>query len=123
MSDTTGAIPSPIEPVVDRDRRWTTVWYPWIKRLLETVKSSATAVFEVQTTVDQINGQWGVSINANNRVIGAVKLDASTLTSTFGILADKFIVVHPSNNATEIQAFIVGLVNGISTVEIGRAHV
>ena len=67
MSDTTGAIPSPIEPVVDRDRRWTTVWYPWIKRLLETVKSSATAVFEVQTTVDQINGQWGVSINADRK--------------------------------------------------------
>lgn len=117
-SDRTGGIPSPTEIVVDRNRRWSPVWYPWIKRLLDTVKSNAASIFTVQETIDEINGKWSISINANDRVAGMITLDASQSLSSFSVLADKFIVVHPSANGTTIQAFIVGLVNGVSTVGV-----
>lgn len=118
MTDTTSAIPSPAEPVIDRNRRWTPVWYPWIKRLLETVKATTTSVFQIQTDVDQINGQWGISVNANNRVTAAIRLDGGVTETSFAVLADKFIVVHPAANGTTMTAFVVGLVDGVSTVGI-----
>lgn len=118
MSDTTGALPSVIEPVVDRNRRWSPVWYPWIKRILDTVRANAASVFSIQTEVDTLNGQWGITVNADNRVTAAIRLDGGATTTSFAVLADKFIVVHPAANATTIQAFIVGLVNGVSTVGV-----
>ena len=118
MTDTTGALPSVTEPVVDRYRRWTPIWYPWIKRLLDTVKSQAGALFTIEQEIDEINGRWGVAISENGRVTGAILLDGSQTKSTFAVLADKFIVVHPSADGTTLQAFVVGQVNGVSTVGI-----
>lgn len=114
-TDTTNPLPSIQEPVIDRDRRWSPVWYRWIKPLLETVKNSAGAVQEV---VDNLAGTWALSVNQNNRVVGQIKLDGSAALSQFSVLADKLIVVHPSADGTTIQAFIVGLVDGVSTVGI-----
>lgn len=137
--DKSGALPSVIEPVVDRNRRWSPVWYPWIKRLLDTIRTTSTAVTAVETdvstltttvngntasittlttSVDGLGAQWGVTINVNGRITGAVRLDSGATSSTFAVLADKFIVVHPSANGTTIQAFIVGLVNGVSTIGV-----
>ena len=118
MADTTNALPSITEPVVDRARRWNPLWYRFIKPLLETVRSSENAISTITTTVDEVGAKWGVDVNINNRVTAAIKLDGSATESSFGILADKFIVVHPADDLTEVQAFVVGLVNGVSTVGI-----
>lgn len=135
MADTTNPLPSIQEPVVDRFRRWSPVWYRLIKTVLETVRSTNRAVTEVSSTVDGltatvteiaestdgISGRWGVEINVNNRIVGAVRLDGDASTSEFAILADKFYIVHPAADGTTIQAFVVGLVNGVSTVGISGA--
>lgn len=118
MADTTQALPPLSEPVVDRYRQWNPVWYRWIKPLLETLRSTASSLTTVTTEVDQIAGRWGVSVNASNRVIGQIRLDGGASGSTFAVLADKFIVIHPTLDATNIQAFVIGLVNGVSTVGI-----
>ena len=118
MADTTNPLPSIAEPVIDRERRWNPLWYRWIKPLLETVRDTADGLITVIEDVDQVGGQWGVTVNVNNRVTAQIRLDGGATTSTFAVLADKFIVVHPSVNGTTIQAFIVGLVNGVSTVGI-----
>lgn len=115
MVDTTNPLPSITEPVIDRYRRWNPVWYRWIKPLLETVRSASDAI---QETIDQINGKWSLSVNLNNRVTGAITLDGSQSESVFGVLADKFVIIHPSDDGTTIQAFVIGLVNGVSTVGI-----
>lgn len=112
------ALPSVIEPVVDRYRRWTPIWYPYIKRLLDGIRSQQQSLFSITETVDEIEGKWSIDLSENNRVIGAVRLGASESLSTFAVLANKFIIVHPSDNDTEIQAFVVGLVNGVTTVGI-----
>ena len=49
---------------------------------------------------------------------GAITLDGSDTQSTFAVLADKFIIVHPSIDGTTLQAFVVGQVNGTTTVGI-----
>lgn len=97
---------------------WTTTWYPFIQRLLETVKDTATSVTEVTELVDGVSASWTLSVNVNNRVTGFLKLDGTATSSTFAVMADKFIVVSPSNNGLNNTAFTVGNVNGTSTVGI-----
>lgn len=116
--DSTTPLPSIKEPVIDRNRYWNPNWYRWIKPLLETVRTTANLMDRVSVDVDQVKGLYGVSVNTNGRVTASIKLDGTPANSSFAILADKFIVVHPSVNATEIQAFIIGLRNGVSAVGI-----
>lgn len=125
MVDTTNALPSITEPVVDRFRRWNPIWYRFIKPLLETVRRTdvqvttvTSGLSTVTTELDAVQLRYGVEVNVNGRVTAALRLDGTPAGSTFAVLADKFVVVHPSINATTIQAFVVGLVNGASTVGI-----
>ncbi len=139
MADRTSAIPSVNEPVIDRYRRWSPVWYPWIKRVLDGLRQAtsdiATTQQEVTTLSTTVGGntasieqiiestdgfglRWSVEMNVNNRVVGMVRLDGDASQSTFSVLATKFEIVHPTNNAQTIQAFVAGMVNGIATVGI-----
>ena len=115
MADTTLPIPSRRTPLVDRYRMISDVWWPWFDALLKTVRATSGAVTEV---VDQVGGKWSLSVNVNNRVVGAITIDGSLSEPTFSIVADKFEIVHPSNDGDVIQAFVLGLVNGVSTVGI-----
>ena len=139
MADRTSAIPSVNEPVIDRYRRWSPVWYPWIKRVLDGLRQAtsdiATTQQEVTTLSTTVGGntasieqiiestdgfglRWSVEMNVNNRVVGMVRLDGDASQSTFSVLATKFEIVHPTDNAQTIQAFVAGMVNGIATVGI-----
>lgn len=160
VQDTSMPAPSATEPFVDRYRRVTPAWYPWVRRMIDslrqtvlTVNTIETAVGTIDVTVDQIStdldaaevtiaalqdttvdhgiqiaetvaltsamsAEWAVEINGNGQVIGLVKLDGSASGSTFAVVADKFIVSHPAAPGTTIQAFTVGLVDGVSTVGI-----
>lgn len=113
MADTTKALPSPSVPVVDRLRRWSPEWYPFIKQLLTNIKTQAAAVFSIEETIDEINGKWGVDITEGGKVRGAVKLDASDTLSTFAVLADRFTVSLPDGTGTK-TVFAVGTVNGVT---------
>ncbi|MGE3284165.1 MAG: hypothetical protein AB7O13_24740 [Alphaproteobacteria bacterium] len=114
----TNPLPSILEPVVDRNRRWNPLWYRFIKPLLESVNTAENAIASVVTAIDNLAGTWGVSVNVNNRVTAAVKLDGSATTSSFAVLATKFIIVHPTDDDDVIQAFVVGQVDGVETVGI-----
>lgn len=118
MADTTEALPSVNEPVVDRYRRWSPRWYPFIKQLLTNIRSQAQSLFTIEETIDEINGKWSIQINENNRVRGLVTLDATGVLTEFSVLADKFIIVHPAANGTTIQAFIVGNIGGAPGVGV-----
>jgi len=120
----TQGLPSEQEPVVDRFRRWNPVWYRWIKPLLEQVRTTAkdvnqanVSITEIRQVTDGLGARWGIAVNVDNKVVGLVRLDGDVTQSTFTVLADKFIVRHPTTT-TDIQAFIVGQVNGVSTVGI-----
>ena len=130
--DTSQPIPSPNEVFIDRYRRITPKWYPFMKRLFESLRTTIRTVSSVELDVDNLNtevteviqivdnvtGQWGIAVNSQGRVTAAIRLDGSPAQSSFAILADRFIVVNPTNNGQTIQAFVVGLVSGVSTVGI-----
>lgn len=118
LDDASVPIPAPNEVFVDRNRYITAKWYPFMVRLFKSLRTTINALDTVQETVDQVAGTWTLSINDNDRVTGYIKLDGSDVSTTFAVMADKFIIVHPTANNTTIQAFIAGLVNGVSTIGI-----
>lgn len=106
--------PNSLERIVLPDGRVNPVWHRFFKTFIANTKDVAA----VEDGITQIEGQWGIAINANGRVTGLILLSGDDTESTFAVLADKFIVVHPSVDGTTIQAFVIGLVNGVSTVGI-----
>jgi hypothetical protein len=128
MSMAAEAIPSITEPAVDRYRKWSPRWYPWIQKLLnDLIKTKAAAddallkIQQVNEIVDGVEARWGVQILSNSNppvVVGLIQLDGNAAGSTFKVTADKFIIALPTNVNQSIQAFIVGLVNGVPTVGI-----
>lgn len=131
MADTTNPLPNAREPFVDRYRIINPVWLRWLKPLLETLKSTSTrvdtvtaevdtmsvTVTETATAVATLGGQWGVQIDINGKVVGLVKLDGTAAETTFTVVADKFLVKHPTTT-TEIEVFVVGNILGTPTVGI-----
>ena len=193
----TNPLPSIAEPVIDRYRRWTPVWYRWIEPLLQqtretadrveavddnasaliaaeavvraseddalaqqittlsatvvtneseanalitaeqvaraaadsalasdittletTVGSNTASITTLSASINGVEAQWGISVNVNNRITGAIRLDADLTTSTFAVLANRFEVVHPTNNGLTQTVFVTGNVNGVPTVGI-----
>lgn len=121
----TPPILSPSEPIVDRYRRLTDRWYPWFKKLIETLRKTEAAttenavkITEIAEVTDGLNARWGVEITGSGQVIGLVRLDGNATESTFTILADRFLVAHPTATGVSIQAFGVALVDGVPTVGI-----
>lgn len=80
-----------------------------------TLQSDVTGI---ETDLGQVQAQWGVAINVNGQVVGLVRMDGAANGSTFTVLADKFVVAHPTTGGSLTTPFIVGQVNGVSTVGI-----
>lgn len=83
-----------------------------------TVGANTSSINSLANSVNGVEAQWGVSVNVNNRITGAIRLDADLTTSTFAILANRFEVVHPTNNGLTQTVFVVGNINGVPTVGI-----
>ena len=111
-------LPSQRQPFIDRNRYITSYWWPWMKRVFDLVRENTDAVTSVTETISQIDQSWAVSINADEHVIGLVKLDASDLTTTFTVVADKFVVANPGDGTDTQTIFAAGLVDGAPTVGI-----
>ncbi|MBX9659081.1 MAG: hypothetical protein K2X00_10975 [Nitrospiraceae bacterium] len=132
LQDTTLAPPSNTEVLVDRDRRINPRWFSWMKRTFDSLRSTnenvrsiqdatvaqGISITEILELTDGLGARWGVSINGNGQVIGLVRLDGDATGSTFTVVADKFIVAHPTASGVAIQAFVIGLVDGVPTVGI-----
>lgn len=80
-------------------------------------------VTNIVTDLGQVQAQWGVAINVNGQVVGLVQMDGSASGSQFAIVADKFVVAHPSAPGTLITPVVVGLVNGVSTIGLNGSVV
>lgn len=89
-----------------------------ISTVSTTVGTNTVAIQTISESVDGFAGRWSTAINANGHVIGLVSLSGANSQSAFAVLADRFTVVHPTASGQQIQAFIVGLVDGVPTVGI-----
>lgn len=82
------------------------------------VSGNTAAISTVQTSLGGTQARWGVVINLNGQVTGLVRLDGSQTGSTFTVVADKFVVAHPSSPGTTQVVFVAGTINGVSGVGI-----
>jgi predicted phage tail protein len=71
----------------------------------------------LQTASGNMQAQYTVKLNVNGRVAG-FGLMLNEVSSDFIIVADKFAIVNPGNNGDTKVPFVVGNVNGVSTVGI-----
>lgn len=89
---------------------------------ITTVQSQANgnsaSITQLSNSVDGIEANWAVVVNANGHVTGYIRLDSQASGSNFTVVADRFIISHPTAAGTLITPFVVGLVNGVSTVGI-----
>jgi hypothetical protein len=118
MSDGTVPMPPLREPVIDRYRCWTPRWWNFMRPFFQQTKDNAGQITEVIESIGGVAASWGLELNINNRVVGMIRLNGTENESAFTVLADRFIVVHPTDDNTTIEAFVVGLVNGVPTVGI-----
>jgi hypothetical protein len=92
-----------------------------ITQLQTTVGNHTTVIQEHAESVDGLEAQYTVKIDANGKVIGfgLASGDPNEAESEFAIRADRFYVVFPTGDgSTSIIPFVVGMVDGVSTVGI-----
>lgn len=79
---------------------------------------NTTSISTIQSSLNGTQARWGVVINANGQVTGLIRLDGGSTGSTFTVVADKFVVAHPSSPGTTQVVFVAGNINGVSGVGI-----
>lgn len=87
-----------------------------ITAVTSTANGNTTSISTLASSVDGISANWTVALNTNDRVTGMVTLNGIENTSSFSVLADKFQIVHPTDDGKTVTAFTTGLVDGVSTV-------
>ena len=89
-----------------------------ISSVSSTVNGNSASITTLQSSVNGLQAKYVLTVNANGRIAGIELASGAGQLATVSILADKFIIVHPSANGTTIQAFITGIVNGIASIGI-----
>ena len=82
-----------------------------------TVAGHTTTLTEYGASIDGVEAQWGVVINAQGQIVGAIQLDASDSESTFTVVTDTFNVAKPDGTGTK-AVFQVGTVGGSTVVAL-----
>ena len=92
-------------------------------QIATTVGEHTTAIEQNALSIDGIEGEYTIKIDANGKVAGIGLVNGPT-GSEFAIRSDKFYVVYPEGDGSvSIVPFVVGMVNGTSTVGINGALV
>jgi hypothetical protein len=79
--------------------------------------NEATAALILQS-IDGLESRIGLSVSQDGQIIGAVTLEGTPLGSQFTVVADRFLIAHPTTPGNTIQAFVVGTVDDTPTVGI-----
>jgi len=114
-------LPTALERLILPNGTINPVWHRFFQQFIankKDVKALEDAVTPVTEFIDQAGLVWGVTVNVDGNVTGAVRLDGDISQSTFSVLADRFEIVNPNNAGDTITAFVVQLVGGVPTVGI-----
>jgi len=72
----------------------------------------------LQNDIGEVKSEWTVKLNADGHVAGIGLIASSDAPSEMIVVTDKFSIVNP-NDSTDIKVpFVVGTINGTSTVGI-----
>lgn len=77
------------------------------------VAGNTSSVQVLTESVNGINSRWGVNLNAQDEVIGSIRLDGSPAGSVFGVNVDYFYVGKTgTTGGTPVPVFAIQTVNG-----------
>jgi hypothetical protein len=88
-----------------------------LNTLNTTVGEHSTTVGQHASSINGIEGRWGVTIDANKNISGFELLSGGTAGSAFRIRADQFLIVDPTSPAGDPQDAWVSVVGGITTLQ------
>lgn len=88
-----------------------------ITTLQTTVAGHDISITQHQASLDGIEAEWGVTINAQGQVVGLIRLDADQSESTFTVVVDKFQVAKTDGTGV-VPIFQIGTVDGVSRVAL-----
>ena len=71
------------------------------------------------TSIDGIEGQFGIAVNLNGQVVGLVQLDGTAAGSTFTVVADKFQIAQPdATGGTPVPVFDIQTVGSTTKLAL-----
>lgn len=108
VQDTSMPAPSATEPFVDRYRRVTPKWYPWVKRMIDSLRQTVLTVNTIETqvgTIDVTVDQLVTDLNSAELTIASLEDTtvaqgiqiANTITLTSSMSAQWAVTVNGNN--------------------------
>lgn len=89
----------------------------YIQAASSQVAGNIAQIFITQSSVDGIAAQFGVAINLNGEVIGAVQLDGTPLGSNFTVAVDNFRVAKAgTTGGGSVPVFSIQTVGGVAKI-------
>jgi len=82
------------------------------------MSSAETSISTLQTDMGDVKSEWTVKLNADNHIAGIGLVASSDAPSELVVLTDIFKIVNPSDSNDVKEPFVVGNINGQSTVGI-----
>lgn len=71
------------------------------------------------TSIDGIEGRFGIAVNLNGQVVGLVQLDGTAAGSTFTVVADKFQIAQPdATGGTPVPVFDIQTVGSTTKLAL-----
>jgi hypothetical protein len=84
---------------------------------------NSTSIQTITSSAGGTDANYALVANSNGHIKAGFVLSTGVAGSNITFLADKFIVANPSSSGNVITPFVVGLVNGSSTVAINGSLV
>lgn len=84
-----------------------------VSTLTTTVNGNTAQIMVLVSSIDGLEGRFGIAINLNGEVVGLVQLDGTPAGSNFTVLADNFKVGKTgATGGTPVPVFAISNVNG-----------
>lgn len=84
-----------------------------INSVSTTVAGHTSTITEILASVDGLSAEWGVVIDIDGNIVGAIRLDGTASESTFTVVASTFRVAHPGlSGGDPVPVFVIGNVDG-----------
>lgn len=88
-----------------------------ITNVQSTVAGNTAAVTVLTESVDGVQTRFGVNLNAQNEIIGYLRLDGNAQSSNFIVAADNFYVAKVgTNGGSAIPVFAIQTVGGVAKI-------
>lgn len=86
-----------------------------ISTLTTTVNGNTAQISIIATSIDGLEGRFGIAVNLQGQVVGLVQLDGTAAGSNFTVVANKFLIAQPGETGgAPVPVFQIANVGGVA---------